>query len=216
LKRVDSTERATDWDSYYCAVPFTARLTRKYTNGVLLRFIRAVARSNGSALRVVELGGANSCFLDTILAAVAPRSYDIVDTNAFGLSLLERRIGRSGPVHLHQQSVFDMKVEAEADLVLSVGLVEHFDPPRTRSAVLAHFDILRPGGTAIITFPTPTWLYRATRRLIEAMGMWKFHDERPLIPAEVITTISQTADIIATKTLWPLLLTQYLVVAVKR
>jgi hypothetical protein len=34
-------------------------------------------------------------------------------------------------------------------------------------------------------------LYRATRAIIEALGMWAFPDERPLDPAEVIASIRQ-------------------------
>ena len=66
------------------------------------------------------------------------------------------------------------------DIVFSVGLIEHFDPAGTARVVAAHFDYLRPGGTAIITFPTPTWLYRVVRGLAEMTNNWIFHDERPL------------------------------------
>jgi cyclopropane fatty-acyl-phospholipid synthase-like methyltransferase len=66
------------------------------------------------------------------------------------------------------------------DIVFSVGLIEHFAPAETARAVAAHFKYLRPGGTAIITFPTPTWLYRAVRGLAEATNNWIFQDERPL------------------------------------
>jgi len=103
-----------------------------------------------------------------------------------------------------------------ADLVFSVGLVEHFKPSETRAAVLAHFDYLRPGGTAIITFPTPTPLYRVTRGFIEELGMWRFPDERPLRPQEVMDAIRVRGEVIWEKMLWPLMLTQYLIVARKR
>jgi cyclopropane fatty-acyl-phospholipid synthase-like methyltransferase len=109
-----------------------------------------------------------------------------------------------------------MSLDGEADVVFSVGLVEHFDVAGTRAAVLAHFDALRPGGTLILTFPTPTPLYRATRRLIEMLGMWKFHDERPLGAEEVAEAIGERGEVVDRKTLWPLILTQYLIVARKR
>jgi SAM-dependent methyltransferase len=107
-------------------------------------------------------------------------------------------------------------MRGEADLVFSVGLIEHFDPADTRKAVQAHFDALRPGGVAILSFPTPTLLYRTTRRVIELLGMWKFHDERPLTPREVTASIEECGDVLTSKTLWPLLLTQELIVARKR
>jgi len=106
-------------------------------------------------------------------------------------------------------------MRAEADVVFSVGLIEHFDPEDTRKAVHAHFDVLRPGGLLILSFPTPTLLYRITRKLIESLGMWKFPDERALTPDEVAASVEEYGDVLTTKTLWPLLLTQSLVVARK-
>lgn len=209
---------ATDWDSYYDRVPTTAKLTRRYTTAVLVDAIKRYAVTDAATSRVsiLEIGGANSCFLDSILASVACERYDVVDTNAYGLKLLEKRLGNSGIVHLHENSVLGLSLDREVDLVFSVGLVEHFQPEQTREAVAAHFDALRSGGIAIITFPTPTLLYRVTRRFIEFLGMWKFPDERPIEPPEVIATIRERADVLWQKTLWPLMLTQHLIVARKR
>jgi len=204
---------ATDWDSYYQSVPSTAKLTRRYTTRTLLSCIRQYAGTG--PLAIVEIGGANSCFLDSILAAIPCRSYDVVDTNSYGLSLLEKRAD-SKVVRLHEQSVLSLSMDVKADLVYSVGLVEHFEPAETRRAVLAHFEPLRAGGIVIVTFPTPTWLYRASRRSIEMAGMWKFPDERPLKPEEVRRTLRERGEVLFEKTLWPLMLTQHLIVARKR
>ncbi len=204
---------ATDWTRYYASVPPTARLTRRYTTAILIDAIRRHS-APASGVSILEIGGANSCFLDRILAEVRCARYDVVDTNRYGLALLEARAGAM--VHLHEQSVLALSLDREADVVFSVGLVEHFGPADTRAAVRAHFDVLRPGGTAIITFPTPTPLYRLTRRFLEVTGMWKFPDERPLEPPEVIAALRDRADVLYQKTLWPLVLTQHLIVARKR
>ncbi len=98
----------------------------------------------------------------------------MVDTNEYGLSLLAARLNGNGVLRLNRQSVLALSLDAQADLVFSVGLVEHFNPSETRKAIHAHFDVLRPGGVAIISFPTPTLLYRTTRKFIELLGMWKF------------------------------------------
>ena len=208
------TARATDWDRYYTSVPATAKLTRKYTTSVLLAAIRRFVTPGRPA--IVEIGGANSCFLDAILGAVDPVSYDVVDTNRYGLDLLAKKTGGNPAVRLHQESVLALPSRADADLVFSVGLVEHFAPAETRKAVLAHFDAVRPNGVVLITFPTPTLLYRVTRGLIEAIGMWAFPDERPLKPEEVRAAIRERGEILFEKTLWPLMLTQYLIVARRR
>jgi len=215
--RKRTTGRATDWNAYYAHVAPTAKLTRRYTTSRLLHAIRthAAAASRDGRLAIVEIGGANSCFLDSILTGVGCRSYDVVDTNEYGLSLLAGKLKCSKVLRLHQQSVLDLKMQVQADLVFSVGLIEHFDPEETRKAVQAHFDVLRPGGVAIISFPTPTLLYRITRKLIELLGMWKFHDERPLTLHEVTASVEQCGEVLRTTTLWPLLLTQELLVARK-
>jgi putative flippase GtrA len=215
--RRENSERATDWDRYYKNVVPTARLTRKYTTANLVAAMkRYAAPADGSTeLSILEIGGANSCFLDAIVADVGCQRYDVVDTNAYGLSLLQQRIGRNDRVRLHQQSVLGLTLEMQADIVFSVGLIEHFDAPRTRQAVLAHFDVLRPGGVAIITFPTPTLLYRLTRGLAEALGVWQFPDERPLNPPEVLAAVRERGEVLLVKTMWPLILTQTFMVVRK-
>ena len=211
-------KQATDWDRYYRSVPFTAKLTRRYTTAVLLDAIQrcAAPATPDGQLSIMEIGGANSCFMESILAKIPCRSYDVVDTNSYGLSLLEKKPGLSRVVRLHRQNVLGLSMDSKADVVFSVGLVEHFDPAETRQAVLSHFDVLRSGGIAIITFPTPTWLYRAARKLIEAIGMWKFPDERPLTVSEAAGAVRDRAAILEQKTLWPLILTQHMIVARKR
>jgi hypothetical protein len=212
------TRTPTDWNRYYLSVPPTAKLTRRYSTAVLLHAIARYSAPGhaGGRLSIVEIGGANSCFLDAILARFPCRAYDIIDTNAYGLSLLAARVGAGKVVQLHQASVFECAPGLAADVVFSVGLVEHFEPAETRAAILAHFDLLRPGGIAIITFPTPTLLYRITRALIAALRMWRFPDERPLDPREVISAVRERGELVWEKTLWPLLLTQHLIVARKR
>lgn len=213
----DQSQQATDWDRYYLSVPFTAKLTRRCSAAMLVDAIKrhgAPAAADGR-LSIVEIGGANSCFVDRILAAIQCQTYHVVDNNRYGLDLLAKRAGRREAVRLHRQSVLDLQMDVEADLVFSVGLVEHFDPAGTRRAVLSHFDVLRPGGIAIILFPAPTLLYRLARAAIAAMGAWKFPDERPLKPAEVLGVASERGEILERKTLWPLILTQEMIIARK-
>ncbi len=196
--------KATDWDRYYQATPITARLTRRYTAAVLVRTLR---RFGGKIERLIEFGGANSCFLRRIEADIAPREYHVIDTNAYGLSLLRGR-----GVTAHQQDCRTPVLGIEADAVFSVGLIEHFDKSDTRRAIRSHFALLKPGGCAIISFPTPTLLYRAARWLTESLGAWKFPDERPLDRAEVIQAASQVGRLEFEKLLWPIVFTQRLMV----
>jgi len=195
---------ATDWDRYYTSPAPTARITRKYTSAVL---VDALRRFGGQIGKLVEFGGANSCFLDRIQAQVAPGEYHVVDTNAYGLSLLNGR-----GVIAHQEDCLEVNLGFEADAVFSIGLIEHFDRAGTRKAVASHFALLKPGGCAIISFPTPTLLYRVARWLTEAVGAWKFPDERPLGREEVLSAASDFGTVEFEKILWPLIYTQRMMV----
>lgn len=204
----EPVQKATDWKRYYTHVPFTARLTRKYTSAVLVNLLKKVI-ANGSDSVLVEIGGANSCFLEQIQKEIRPRRYYVIDTNDYGLGLLENRIAK-GSVCLLCEDVLDLRTRIEADVVFSVGLIEHFEPADTRRAVLAHFDLLRPDGYAILSFPTPTLLYRIARGLCETAGLWKFPDERPLERDEVAQVVAEQGEVMYETILWPLVFTQRL------
>ncbi len=198
---------ATDWDSYYRAPAPAAHLTRRYTAKTLVDCLR---RFGGKIECMVEFGGANSCFLDSIQREIAPREYHAVDTNAYGLSLLQGR-----GVIAHHRDCRD-EPQLSADAAFSVGLIEHFDRAGTRAAIAAHFRVLKPGGCALISFPTPTWLYRAARWIAEAAGQWKFPDERPLEREEVIAAAKEWGEVQFEKVLWPLIFTQRMMVFRKK
>jgi hypothetical protein len=208
---------ATDWDRYYRNVPFTAHLTRRYTQSVLLSVMRRFARADSAAPVIIEIGGANSCFLDSISDAIHPLAYHVIDRNEYGLSLLRDRVRGRGDIFLHREDVLQLKNSGlRADIVFSVGLVEHFDKAGTRQAIRAHFDLLSPGGHAIISFPTPTWLYSSARAIVEGLGKWQFTDERPLPIEEVRDAVRNLGDVVFEKTLWPLVFTQHMMAIRKR
>jgi SAM-dependent methyltransferase len=207
---------ATDWDGYY-ARPFAATaVTRRITGARLASLVRRFAPGGGRGVDLVELGGANSCFFERLNAEFAPRAYRVVDSNRFGLGKMRERLGERAGVSYYEQDVLGLSLPVQADLAISVGLIEHFDPPKTARAVAAHFQVLRPGGIAIISFPTPTWLYRGTRRVAEATGIWAFPDERPLGLAEVRAAVAPHGELLHSEVVWPILLTQIFVVARKK
>jgi glycosyltransferase involved in cell wall biosynthesis len=206
---------ATDWTHYYRSVPFTARFTRKYTARVLVRALTKFRNHAGGEV-IIELGGANSCFLDRIVHDLRPAAYHVVDNNEYGLRILSQRPDKPAQVCVHRGDVLNVKLDFRADTVFSVGLIEHFDRAGTKQAVLKHFELLAPGGYAILSFPTPTALYRAARRLTEWLGLWNFPDERPLLPREVLEAVAPFGEVVLEKTLWPLVYTQHLMVVRKR
>ncbi len=206
---------ATDWTRYYRSAHFTARFTRKYTADVLVAALRK-CRNGANGGIIIELGGANSCFADRIIAELRPSAYHVVDNNDYGLNILSARADKPPHIRLHRGDVLNMHLDLRADAVFSVGLIEHFDPAGTRQAVLRHLELLRPGGYAILSFPTPTALYRVARALTELAGLWNFPDERPIRSGEVLESVAPFAEFITEKTLWPLIYTQHLIVVRKR
>lgn len=204
----------TDWDAYYERPAWPSRLTRRFTAQRLLDLLR---HYGGAPADICELGGANSCFLDDVRRLFPQARYTVVDNNDTGLELLARRMHSSAGITLLRQDIRDLPdTLLTADVVFSVGLIEHFDPADTARVVAKHFAILKPGGVAVISFPTPTWLYRGTRRMAELGGVWRFPDERPLRFSEVARAVVPYADILHTTINWPIVLTQGLLVARRR
>jgi glycosyltransferase involved in cell wall biosynthesis len=201
---------ATDWRRYYLKTPWPARLTRRYTTAVL---VSALKRFAGEEVRtVVELGGGNSCFFNDVCRRLHPDVYHVVDTSDYGLELLRSRAAQDPRLRLHQRDVMAPGLDIEADATFSVGLVEHFDRAGTRQAIETHLRLLRPGGHALISAPTPTWLYRTARSVCEFLGMWRFPDERPLAAEEIRACVSGCGVVVFEKVLWPLVFTQRLMV----
>ena len=208
------TQEKTDWNAYYAKPSAPAHLTRRITRAVLLDLIRHLMDEK-SSFSICEIGGANSFFADAILAKIPISRYHIIDNNVYGLSQLAGRFGTGGRVSWESCDVLDGKASTETfDLVLSVGLIEHFDAVGTREAVAFHARRMKADGRLIVTFPTPTWLYRTTRFVIEVLGKWRFPDERPLQFSEVEgVLLDADLRLLSRRLNWGVVLTQGVVAA---
>ncbi len=176
--------KETDWDKYYQKPAPQVSITRKISTDKIHRTIENLISPYPKT--ICELGGANSCFLDSFLAGSRISNYHIVDSNTFGLSLLDEKMSRDKRVSCEQNNVLKLTGSNDRyDLVYSVGLIEHFDITDTAKSIAAHFELCKPGGYVLMTFPTPTWLYCIIRKAAEVLGIWQFHDERPLDFKEV-------------------------------
>lgn len=205
--------QGTDWDRYYARPASTARITRRFTERRVVDLLATHTAGNG-ALRICELGGANSCFLAAILNHLPVAAYHILDNNARGLDLLSDRRDADARVSWAAQDILRLDDAApEFDVVFSIGLIEHFEPADCARAIAAHFALARQGGLVLISFPTPTRLYRATRALLEWGGLWRFPDERPLGFAEVMASVAPRGTLLHRSINWPVILTQGFVVA---
>jgi len=200
---------ATDWDQYYDRPLATARLTRRYTGHWLRTAMQNYAGK--PPLSVIEFGGGNSCFFQSLVDALPIDRYEVVDLNQKSLGLFEQQARQVTYIRTAAHRA-DLLTEtpplAPADIVFSVGLIEHFSPEGTREVTRRHFSCVKKGGIVIITAPTPTWLYRLTRFAAEQIGVWQFPDERPLLPQEIIEAGDGLGALRHSAILWPLVLTQ--------
>jgi SAM-dependent methyltransferase len=197
---------ATDWDAYYRTPAAFAPITRRITERAILR---DVSRFAAAPATMLELGGGNSGCLGALRRRFPDARLIAIDTNALGLRLLQERMPGDAKLTVLARDIFEPLDDVEAaDVVFSVGLIEHFDPDGTARAIRAHFARVKPGGLVIITFPTRTWLYQTTRRLAELAGVWAFPDERPLDVAEVAGEVARHGDILDVRINWPIVLTQ--------
>jgi len=155
--------------------------------------------------------------LELLIDEFNPAKYLIVDNNLAGLEKTKERIKEKDNVVLLNRDILKGNFEnIMSDLVLSVGLIEHFDEKGTRKAIKAHFDLLKKNGLAVITFPTPTFLYRIARFIAEKMGLWIFHDERPLQIKEVLEIAREYGEQMEYSIIWPIVFTQGVVVFKKK
>jgi SAM-dependent methyltransferase len=207
--------KKTDWTRYYNSPYKTASITRKITGHILTKTIRKYIGhlENPS---IIELGGANSAFLEHFIKAFQPGQYIIIDNNHVGLEKTKRRIINGSNVTILNKDILNLDMDKQVDLVLSIGLIEHFNKAGTEKAIKAHFELLKPDGIVIMTFPTPTMLYKIVRYVSEVLKLWIFHDERPLLIEEVLKTAELFGEKKKFKIIWPILLTQGLVVFQKK
>lgn len=201
---------STDWDMYYRSPLLQAQLARRITLKLLTSILSRYV-DNDEIESICELGGANSCLYESLKNTYPNAQYTIVDNNRYGIELTRERFASHKGLSVQCQDILDSFHPPQADLVISLGLIEHFDQEETKRAIEEHFKAVKPGGLVLITYPTPTWLYCVVRGLSEFLGLWIFHDERPLLFPEVRRTLLQHGKIIHYSINWWIFLTQGIV-----
>lgn len=214
---MNKTARSTDWDRYYRR-PFAATsITRKISERKIISLLQRFCGADNP--KILELGGANSCFAGAISEQCNPSAYSVADNNKFGLSLFSQNFGARKNFSATEVDALDRNSVVEIgqhDIVFSVGLIEHFDPENTAKCIESHFAACKNGGVVLITFPTPTKLYRGIRGVAEITGKWAFPDERPLLFEEVTATGARFGEPLHQSINWYIGLTQGYVVYQKK
>ena len=207
LRMEITVTKATDWTHYYSKPKRVASITRSITQKKIIKSLKPYFQNRDFS--VCEYGGANSCVVEKLCGEFAVSNYHVIDSNQYGLSLLSdlnpktNLTSQAGDVISSERKHRD-----RFDLVFSIGLIEHFDEEGTRKAIKTHLDACKPNGIVLITFPTPTILYKTIRAFAEAIGVWEFPDERPLGFSEVISVVDKDATILHRSVNWAIGLTQ--------
>ena len=206
---------ATDWTRYYDSPFPAAHLTRRITGRILVNMLAATGFPAGGS--IVELGGGNSAFCDTFKDCLYAQFYTVVDSNPRGTLLfwMKHPDSFNYPIVCADILTLDTASIEPADLVFSVGLVEHFPEEQTKIAIRRHFELAKPGGLVLITFPVPTFSYRLIRRVAEKLGIWRFPDERPIRLEDAVALCAEHGEILANRLNRAILLTQGIVLARK-
>lgn len=207
--------KKTNWNRYYSEPYKFSGFTKKVITRVLLRYLKKYFPGKKN-IKVTEFGGGNSCFYEILQQEFRPMEYCVVDNNQVGLDELRKQVGERKNTRLIKQDILAPDLEMECDVVFSVGLIEHFSIENTRRAILSHFKVLKKGGILILGFPTPTFLYKITRKISELLGLWIFHDERPLKIGEILDTVNKHGQLLEKKIIWPIFLTQAMLVILKK
>lgn len=202
--------KKTDWDAYYSRPSKFTGFFRQITINYILREFN---RHGGNIKNICELGGANSCIYSDIYKTYPSAQYTVVDNNATGMGLLKAKNIYEGDLSLIEADIMQsLPINKPMDIVFSIGLIEHFSPTNSAIAIQKHFAFAKEGGLVIITFPTPTWLYRWARKISEALGLWIFHDERPLSLQSVLREMEKYGDCLDSFINWRIVFTQGVVV----
>ncbi len=206
--------RKTDWDNYYNKTYKIRSFTRKQTERLLLKLMKKYSL-NLDNKSIVELGGANSCFYDAIRNQINPLNFHVIDNNETGLNKFKMRTAEDKKVSMQNADILNINTEQKFDLAFSIGLIEHFDIDNTAKSIKTHFDLVKSGDIVIISFPTPTLIYRVARKICEIIGIWFFHDERPIKYSEAKPEFIKHGEILFTKINWLAILSQRFIVTKK-
>ena len=206
---------ATDWTRYYEKPFITAHVTRRITAHRIVKMVLAAGGFPDSR-HIIELGGGNSSFCDMLIQRLHASHYTVVDSNPRGVELFRQKHPEAETSAVCTD-LFELDAASvpPADLVFSIGLVEHFPEEQTKIAIRRHFELTKPGGLVLITFPVPTFSYRLIRRVAEKLGIWRFPDERPIQLEDAVALCGEHGEIIDACLNRAILLTQGIVLARK-
>lgn len=190
---------APDWDRLWHHQPSDAKddqlLERERRSLRWARIVSHLEATFGSIekLRTLELGSGRG----DLSALLAERGavVTLLDSSERALSQARQRFERRGLPGRYESA--DMLGALDAfrerfDVALSSGVIEHFAGEERTCAIRAHYEVLRPGGLAIISVPNAWCLpYRVRKLYLELRGWWPYGRELPYTRREIIRRASE-------------------------
>jgi trans-aconitate methyltransferase len=172
------TDRAF-WEQYWRSKPDLAiRVNRNYKFHRLLRSIVS-ARNVKTAIELGGFPGYYAIFL-TKFCHVRSTLFDYFIDEHLLRCVLERNDLQPEDVEVVEADLFNGQPLKQFDLVLSCGLVEHFED--TTDVIKRHVQLLKSGGTLFVTLPNFTGVNGWVQRRFDAANYEK-HNTTCMDPA---------------------------------
>ncbi len=212
-------ELATNWEQYYSNDRgfHISSIARKISTMMILGLLKQFI-SNNNVSRICEFGGGDSCFYMAFRKVYSKAYYCVLDRSINGVNKFNNKYKLDKPFNQEAQicNLLELdthtKYHSEFDIVFSAGLIEHFCIVDTKTMIQRHFSFSKSGGIVLITYPTPTLLYRIIRMIAEIIGVWKFYDERALLFDEVHNSAKEYGELLARRLNLAIGLTQEILV----
>lgn len=186
--------KTTDWKAYYKNRTVIQNVQPGCVPKIFfLFFVQTVWAESAEVKKIIELGGGNSALYTYIRKFFPHARIILIDKEEFNEVSFREQSSNDTQLECNVEDILTQqpKGSASADLVFSIGLIEHFSRKDTAVMIKRHFEHCRPGGMVLISFPTPTFRYRVVRSLMENFNLWLFHDERPLQILEVASEMNR-------------------------
>lgn len=157
----------TNWEIYYANRKDKTTNIAQFTRKISTMMILGLLKKHGRDFRqIYEFGGGDSCFYEAFRKKYSNAYYTTLDSAKNGVESFNQKFGSEKSKAI-LCDLLSEDFSASADCCFSVGLIEHFTSQDTRRICKKHFDITKSGGIVLITYPTPTLLYRVIRGILE-------------------------------------------------
>jgi SAM-dependent methyltransferase len=172
------------WKSYWESKPNLAVSIKK--NYVFHRFLKRIVQNN-SVKTVIELGGFPGYYALFFKKYFGIKStlFDYFIDEDILTKVLEKNGLMAKDVEIIEADLFNYKPEKKYDLVLSCGLIEHFED--TKDIISRHVQFLNPGATLFITLPNFTGINGWVQRKFD-LPIYEKHNIKSMDP-QLLTNI---------------------------